>query len=124
MVLYSWKIKTSFGSIPKLIPKNYHFDARLHLPNAGSICLNCPPAGFAVLSHDAHHQDKYTAKSLPVASRLLMAALLILPHCSEGANWRGVVPGNPLRQGLVGGSRLHLLILCHCTQPESISAQL
>lgn len=56
-------------------------------------------------------------ESLPVASKLLRAALLILPHCCGS---RGGVPGNLL----VGGSRLHLLILYHCTQPESISAQL
>lgn len=40
------------------------------------------------------------------------------------SQFAGGVPGN--RQGLVGGSRLHLLIIIirHCTQPESISAQL
>lgn len=66
--------------------------------------LVCIQAGFSFHYSNTctHHKDKYTAKCFPIAPELLMAALLIWPHCWKEHELSGVHAGTHLSKALSG----------------------
>lgn len=93
------------------------FKLSLHIPCDS--CMSRILAGFTFLYSNTctHHKDKYTAKCFSAGSELLMATLLILPHCRRDHELSGVSCWKQLHQGLAGvqGCSAFFFFCCHCT---------